>query len=195
VAPGFGAFFARNGSLSSIPTAAAGGLGGILVGLLALGVDRERQGLKSPTQLIRDSGRTGMLAGLIITVPLALTEVIRLYPVSLWTRLASGLLNGVTSGLVFGLVFGLDAVMFHYAFRLRMRRRGGGPLRWVTFLDWTTDHLLLMSTGASYQWIHLELRDYLATSHNPEPIPPMATHPLSEEAFPHTPSGIASLDH
>jgi hypothetical protein len=171
--------------LSAIGTVMIAGLGGILVGLLALGVDPERRSLKSTTQLIRDSGRTGILAGLVITVVLGFINLIGSYPLDLGT--ADKIFNTIFYCVAFSLVFGLDSVIFHYAFRLRMRRRGGGPLRWVRFLDWATDHLLLTSTGASYQWIHLELRDYLVTGHSPGPIPPVATLSVPKAALPSQP--------
>jgi hypothetical protein len=69
---------------------------------------------------------------------------------------------GLGFGVVFALLFGFDAVLFHFAFRLWLRVNDKGPLRWGRFLNWATPHLLLRRNGPSYQWIHLELRDFLA---------------------------------
>jgi hypothetical protein len=172
--------------LSVLGTVMAAGLGAILVGVLALGVDPERRSLESPTQLIHDSGRTGILAALIISVGIGVPDLLGTYR-TLWIGLGFTFVRVIIYIVSFGLVFGLDSLVFHYAFRLRMRRQGGGPLRWVRFLDWATDHLVLASTGASYQWIHLQLRDYLATSHSLEPIPSIAARPVPEVALPTQP--------
>jgi hypothetical protein len=164
----------------------AGGLGAIVMMLFSFGKDRERPSLSSPTQLLRDSGRMGMLAAALSVIAFALIpDIVLGIRGSAGSGLGRAALGDALSwGLFSGLLLGLDAVVFHYGFRLRMRRQGGGPLRWVRFLDWATDHLLLISTGASYGWIHLELRDYLATTHSPGPIPPVATRRTPEVALP-----------
>jgi hypothetical protein len=95
--------------------------------------------------------------------------------------LVSGLALGVVFGLVGGLVGGLACVVFHYAFRVWLRKHDRGPMRWVSFLEWASAHLLLRSTGASYQWVHLELRDHLVTSATTTPTV-SAVHGFDYEA-------------
>jgi hypothetical protein len=78
------------------------------------------------------------------------------------TTTGIGIVFGTTLGLVVALAFGLDCPVFHFAFRLWLPMHDCGPSRWLHFLEWANVHLLLRRTGAPYQWVHLELRDYLA---------------------------------
>jgi len=140
------------GLVVGVPVALAGGL---VAGLVNFGPDRQRVAPGSPTQLIGDSGRIGLLLGLLVGLLIGLVRVLAV-------GLVVGLSEGLSTGILVGLVAGLDTVLYHFAFRLWLRRHRKGSLRWVTFLEWANVHLLLRRTGASYQWAHLELREYLA---------------------------------
>jgi hypothetical protein len=143
-------------------------VGALVFGLVSFGPDRQRVAPDSPTQLITVSGRIGLVVGvatgLIIGLPLGLSP-------SWW---GFALSNGLVFGLLVGLMTGLDAVVYHFAFLLWLRTHRNGPLRWVSFLEWATAHLVLRSTGAAYEWVHLELRDNMAKEYTstPDPIAP-----------------------
>src|SRR5207302_1986294 len=119
--------------------------------------ERERVVAGSPSQAVRNSGRLGLLAALILGLSFALAFGLAWGP---GIGPTIGPTIGLALGLVFGLAFGLDTIAFHYAFRLWLRMHRLGPWDWPAFLHWASDRLLLPTTGASYQWIHLELRDY-----------------------------------
>jgi hypothetical protein len=132
------------------------GLVGILAfGLLGVGPERERVVVGSPTQAIRTSGWLGLAFGLLVAVVVGLT----LRPVG---GMIFGTTFGFSVGLATGLAFGLDALACHYAFRVWLRRHRLGPWDWPGFLHWASDRMLLRTNGASYEWIHLDLRDHLA---------------------------------
>ncbi len=127
---------------------------GLVGALVAFGPDKARTPPRSPNQIVSNSGYIGLAAGLVFGLAFGLSR-------GLDQGLALGLPFGLAIGLVFGLRYGLNAVAIHYAYRLRLRRSDHAPLRWVQFLDWSCSHLYLRRQGAAYQWIHIELRDYL----------------------------------
>jgi transcriptional regulator with XRE-family HTH domain len=132
-------------------------------GLIGVGLERDRVIAGSPRQIISSSSRLGFLFGLLAAVigGLAFGAAWALAR-GLAVGLAHGSAAGLTFGLAAGLAFGLDSVVFHCAFRLWLRTHDLGPWDWPGFLDWASDRLLLRTNGASYQWIHRQLRDYLA---------------------------------
>jgi len=141
----------------------AGLMGGLAVGLplglLGGGSERERVVGGSPRQAIRSSGQLGLAFGLLVAVAVGLNG-------GLAYGLAYGLAFGLAAWLGFGFVFGLDAIAFHYAFCVWLRMHDLGPRNWARFLQWASDRLLLRTNGISYQWVHLELRDYLGPVEN-----------------------------
>jgi hypothetical protein len=143
--------------LSLAPELAAwlgfGLLVGLTFGLLGVGQERERAVPSSSRQPIRTSGQLGLAFGLLMAMVVAL---------GLSGPLAFRLPFGLAIGLALGLTLGLDAVAFHRAFCLRLCMCRQGSWNWPSFLSWASERLLLRPNGASYQWIHLELRDYLA---------------------------------
>jgi hypothetical protein len=145
--------------LIALTFALVGALLAIVGAVVSFGPDRERIAPNSTTQLITDSSWIGLSFGLTGGVLAGIT-------LGLSFGLRDGLLLGPLVGLGVGLSFGLDCTILHLAFRLWLRRQGGGPFRWVMFLQWASDHLLLRTMGGSYTWIHLELRDYLAEEHS-----------------------------
>ncbi len=128
---------------------------GLILGVVHLGRRRLLVAPQSPVELVANSGKIGLVAGGVAGGLIGLAQH---YSVGLgFPGLAPGMF-----GLVLGLTFGLGCVVLHYTFRAWSWAVGRGPLRWARFLAWASDHLLLQTTGASYQWIHLKLRDYLA---------------------------------
>jgi hypothetical protein len=172
------------GLIGSVAGGLGGGLfGGLLGGLFSGGLadlepDRTRRAVHSPTQVIADSARLGLVgvlvgclcgglsaglvgglvSGLKVGLPAALGGGLR---VTLFGALAGAVLGGLGGGLVAG----LGAVIGHYIYRLLLWWKGMAPLRWPQFLDWACTHLYLRSTGPAYQWMHIELRDHLADAY------------------------------
>ena len=146
-------------SLSGLSFGVIGGLlfsiSGAFYMFMDTGPDRARLAPDTPTQILSDSARIGLVSGLVVASALASAGFL-LGGADLALRF--GLLYGSTAGLVCGLC----ASATRYAFRVRLRWNDFGPWRWVSFLDWCCDHLYLASTGGAYHWVHLELRDYFA---------------------------------
>jgi hypothetical protein len=173
-------------------------VGGLVVGLIDASPDRSRLAVNSPSQVITDSARLGLISGLVGglvcglgggLVAALVSELIHvlLGLVGLISALLNALLGGrlgnvlvsvprgglifglgggpvlaLVGGLVAGLAGGLDAALGHCVYRSLLWYKGWAPLQWPRFLDWACSHLYLHSTGAAYQWVHVELRDYLA---------------------------------
>jgi hypothetical protein len=131
---------------------------GLLAGLTGLERDSERVAPRSPMQPIKESSEIGLALGL-------LAGAIGLVLPGRGAALADRISAGLAVGLVAGVPVGLGCGIFHYAFRFWLRTNDRAPLAWVGFLDWASVRLLLRTTGASYQWVHIELRDYLAAGY------------------------------
>jgi hypothetical protein len=172
VALAFGLVVAMFGTLARRPNGLIiGGIVGVIIELLfglvssliSFGPDRERLPPNSPTQSISDSARIGLVLGSIFGVATGVAIGAATLVHHPRVALMGGISCGLVVGLGFGLAFGLDSLVCHFAFRLWLRARGNGPFNWPRFLRWACDHLLLRLNGASYNWVHLELRDHLAT--------------------------------
>jgi hypothetical protein len=144
------------GTLVGLPL----GLGFALASVFVdFGPEKDQLAPQGPTDMIRASTRLGLLTALTIAVVVGVV-------VGQLVGTLAGLVSGSAVGLLAGLVFGLEFVAFHYAFRLQMLLHGWGPFRWASFLDWAGIHLLFQRSGAAYQWMHLELRDYLTQQYS-----------------------------
>jgi hypothetical protein len=169
----------RDGVIASL---VVGCLSAMIVGLvfallkLGYGPEIRRVVPRSPTQLIGDSARRGLALGsicaLIASVPIGLSVGgARGGGAGIGTALEIGLVVG----LPLTLIFGLDCLAFHYLARLWLSTTNRAPLRYLQFLQWATAHLLLRSGGYSYEWPHVELREYLASQYQ-------ATHAAASRA-------------
>jgi hypothetical protein len=164
-------------------------LAGLSFALLGVGRERDRLPSGSPEAAIRTSARLGIVFGLVLTLTVGLTYFLAFSSVahiagSLSVRgvqvqlggtsrgLPSALVFGLSFGFVGGLFFGIDCTVFHAAFRLWLRTHDLGPWNWARFLRWASEHLLLRSGGPAYQWVHLELRDYLSGEDAQAPLRP-----------------------
>jgi hypothetical protein len=73
-------------------------------------------------------------------------------------------------GLVFGLVFGLlvglhvggETCLKHIVLRLWLIRTGSTPWKYVRFLDYAAERILLRKVGGGYTFIHRMLLEYFA---------------------------------
>jgi hypothetical protein len=137
---------------------------GLLAGLTGLELDSQRVAPRSPMQPIKESSEIGVILGLVAGI------MGGLFLPSHDAGMARRVSTGLTVGLVAGIPLGLGCMIFHYAFRFWLRSYNRAPFAWVRFLDWASARLLLWSTGASYQWVHIQLRDHLAAGYRgPKP--------------------------
>lgn len=81
---------------------------------------------------------------------------------SLSDGLRSGLLIGLSAGLLVELLYGGLASFRHYVLRFLLWRRGAVPWRYVPFLDYAAERILLRKVGGGYIFLHRLLLDYFA---------------------------------
>ncbi len=95
--------------------------------------------------------------------------------------LGSGFLFGVGSGLLFGLILSGLIFLRYYILRFVLWRAGHTPFRYVRFLDYAADRVLLhrIDDGYGYIFIHRLMQDYFA-SLEPEPTPSQETSQTQE---------------
>ena len=143
-----------------------GALGGLMTGLT--GPDVQRRTV--PNQGIRQSAVNvavfALLGCLFVGLPYAVLNVwaaavvTRTLPDATdWVRL------GLGSGLSFGLLAGLlpgAACIQHVILRLVLWWSGMAPMRYVQFLDFATERMLLQRIGGRYRFLHVLLRDHFA---------------------------------
>ncbi|MFB4314174.1 NACHT domain-containing protein [Actinomadura sp. 21ATH] len=81
------------------------------------------------------------------------------------------LASAVTGGVAFGLSFGAIAWCRTMIGLLVAAARGLLPLRLWTFLDWACEAHLLRVSGATYQFRHRELQDFLTSAEEAAAVP------------------------
>jgi hypothetical protein len=150
---------------------------GLAFGLLAgLGSGQiDERDLHAPNEGIRRSLRYGLLFAGITGLGGGLAGGL-VYGLADWL-ISEGsnidaqiLLSGVSTGLAFGIIIGLGgalagglgAFIQHWALRRQLRRAGALPSRYVRFLDFCADHILLQRVGGGYRFIHALLLEYFA---------------------------------
>lgn len=124
----------------------------------------------------------------------SMTSVVEVHAHATVNRVISdGLGIGIASGLVVGLTFGF----YHAAspeFRIItwwLALHGNAPLRFRRFLDHAYRLTVLRQSGATYQFRHQELQEWLAAKYQGEvpgapagqPLPPAETEPAREAPF------------
>ena len=147
-----------------------GGLGvGLIVGLgiflMASTVADEISIKNNPNEGIIRSARNGVIFGLIFgsVFGLGIGIIASLISNSVF-GLASALGIFLSSGLVFGLLSGGTAVVQHSALRLGLAWKNYAPLKYVQFLDYATERILLRRVGGGYIFAHRMLLEYFANS-------------------------------
>jgi hypothetical protein len=143
------------------------GLVGIVSG--ATGADIERRLV--PNQGIRQSARNvvvfAALGTLIVGMPYGVVNVAA-GALAMWTlpTAADWWRMAIAPGLAFGSLAGLlpgTAVIQHFVLRVVLWSSGAVPLRYARFLNFATRRRLLQRVGGRYRFIHVLLRDHLAT--------------------------------
>ena len=76
--------------------------------------------------------------------------------------LQSYIFTALAGGLFFGLMNGGRACLQHFVLRGLLVRNEAAPWRYVAFLDFAAQRILLRKVGGGYMFIHRLLRDYLA---------------------------------
>lgn len=143
------------------PIAAAGFVAGLLLGLayriVSGGWSREAV-LVHPREALRRSLAVGVTFGLVGGVAGVL--VISWSTGDLPKAVVIGLVDGITFGLAFGAIAWLRSLLGLVV----AAARGLLPWRLWRFLDWACQARLLRVSGASYQFRHRELQDFLIRS-------------------------------
>ena len=169
----FSSFLAPRDISKVTAVCALGGaiLGLIYGGLVPLSVSDEEY--SRPDEGVRRSAARGVFATLLFFSVITIGLGGAIYVLFSLTSLPSGL-SGVVPALSLASVAGLfaapygglrlggAAAMRSVALRHTLRWSGVVPPRYVRFLDYAADHILLQKIGAGYRFIHPLLRDYLA---------------------------------
>jgi hypothetical protein len=157
------------GGLGMVTGAFLGALVGVLSGLAGPDVERRtvpNQGIRQSAANVRVFGLAGLL---IVGVPYGLMNLMigaaltRVAPNALdWVRLALAptVLFGVMGGLIPG-----AACIQHFTLRFVLWCFGLSPWRFVRFLNYATERMLLQRVGGRYRFIHDLLREHLAAMH------------------------------
>ena len=156
--------------LVGFTAATIGGFLGALYGLLqgVTGPDVERRSV--PNQGIRQSAANiaafGMIGLVAVGVPYGVLNVLAgavstgtVPGVWDWWQLGFG--SAVWWGLFGGLVPGAACIQ-HFTLRFVLWCYGMAPWRYVRFLNYATDQLLLQRVGGRYRFLHVLLRDHFA---------------------------------
>lgn len=142
---------------------------GLLVGLLGGAIELfsgQRKNTKvsnsrtRPNQGIWLSARNGLIFGLLGL------------PFGLAFGLAFGLLGGLQFGLIGGLPSGGSVFIQHFSLRLTLKLGQVMPWRYVTFLDYAADCILLQKVGPGYRFVHRTLQEHFAAKYAPPLNPP-----------------------
>jgi hypothetical protein len=119
-----------------------------------------------PNQGIHRSAFNGLVLGLVSAIAVGLIQLLTAWLSSMLTGGSfapiAGLFTGLFAGLVVCLLNGGLTCLRHYVLRFLLWRTGLVPWRYVQFLDYTAERILLRKVGGGYIFIHRLLLDYFA---------------------------------
>ncbi|HEY4035307.1 MAG TPA: helix-turn-helix domain-containing protein [Ktedonobacteraceae bacterium] len=131
----------------------------------------ERQ-LVRPNEGIRRSAYNSLLAALLFG-PFGgiVSGIVSGLSFGLIGRLTGWRVLGTGFAIVFGIIFTFEFLMLrggiacigHYVLRWRLWRLGSIPWRYVRFLDYAAEHILLRKVGGGYLFVHSMLLEYFAS--------------------------------
>jgi transcriptional regulator with XRE-family HTH domain len=131
----------------------------------------ERQ-LVRPNEGIRRSAHNSLLAALLFG-PFGgiVSGIVSGLSFGLIGRLTGWRILGTGFAIVFGIIFTFEFLMLrggiacigHYVLRWRLWRLGSIPWRYVRFLDYAAEHILLRKMGGGYLFVHSMLLEYFAS--------------------------------
>lgn len=110
----------------------------------------------APRDVIRASGRLGLVWGITGVLTLVLTLI---YPVGI----ALAVYLAITFGVTFGVVFGANYWTRYNVGAIIAAKRQQGPPQFGAFLDWALQAGLLRISGVAYQFRHRQLQDWLVS--------------------------------
>lgn len=124
-----------------------------------------KQKLFTPNQGIKNSLRNGLLVGIIngAVYGLIFGSIFAL-TINLFAGLFYGFTFGLTAFAFLWVLKGGMACILHTLLRLRLCYEGSIPWRYIRFLDYATECILLRKVGGGYIFIHRLLLEYLANS-------------------------------
>lgn len=111
----------------------------------------------SPRAALHRDPMIGLVFGLTAAVAAAFVFVRN-------NGIIESLAHALIGGVAFGLAFGAITLARAMIGLTMAAARGLLPLRLWTFLDWACEARLLRISGATYQFLHRELQDFLATA-------------------------------
>ena len=181
---GFGLLFGMWNYLLS--GQALGRVGGLEIGNPGNRV-RPNEGISRSGQVALRFGLVGSLAGALVLGPVgglvgalsgglagALADGLAgalngARTVGMTVGLASGLQGGLVVGLILALASGGATYLDHMVLRFALRCGGLAPLRYVRFLDYCVERILLQRVGGGYIFVHRLLMEYFASLYPEQP--------------------------
>lgn len=136
---------------------------GLVSGLVGSGVETK----VTPNQGIRRSGRSalvaGLIVGLVISVGFAWVGLLSEGPyASVTVAWIGGLSSGLLGAIIGALAFGGYAVLSHLALRFVLWRAHAMPWRYERFLDYAAERIFLRKVGGGYIFVHRLLLEHFA---------------------------------
>jgi eukaryotic-like serine/threonine-protein kinase len=148
------------------------GIGMFIIGYVILrGLSQEtlkKRDFDVPNQGIRRSAKNCLLFG---TLTMCLSGLFFWLIHSLFGKPMEGIYYGTLTGVTFGGIVALwgggFAFFQHYFVRIFLRSARYIPWKYVRFLDYAAEHILLRKVGGGYIFIHRLLQDYFASLDTP----------------------------
>ena len=144
--------------------------GGLISGLITVLEESMRPltiivASSTPNRPIWQSGKNWLFVGLILGLILGLISgLIGGLILGLIGGLIGGLISGLILGLIFGQLYGGDAFVRHWALRFTLWRykHTPAPWRYVAFLDYAAQRILLRRVGGGWIFIHRMIMEHIA---------------------------------
>lgn len=136
---------------------------GLLYGIIKGFSDRVSDLKTAPNQGIRLTLKNGVLTFLMSFFVIGLITWL-IYSARGFTleSFVSGTIIGLSNGLIIGFNRGLATVIKHYSLRLVLFGAKKIPLKFIPFLDYCANLILLKKVGGGYIFIHRMLQEYFA---------------------------------
>lgn len=124
-----------------------------------------------PDDGLRRSRRNGLWIGLLfgsgIGLIVMLLQLAGLFQEDLTIVLFSVIVTGLISGLIFGALAAIQLSIVRWLLRVT----GAAPKKYVRFLDYAAERLLLYKIGAGYIFVHPLLQDYFVAVQRKRRVP------------------------
>jgi hypothetical protein len=134
---------------------------GLVVGLISL-VSGEIEIRTRPNQGTYRSLRSALATGMLVGAVLGLVFMVVVSKVVGNDR-SVGFLFGMALGVIFAFIAGGLFSLQHALIRLMLWMNGSAPFRYVRFLDYAVESLMLRKAGGGYIFLHRMLLEYFAS--------------------------------